>query len=339
MKKVLCFAAMAMAIFASCQKTEIVGNNDGPQEIGIFAINKTPTKAPVEKTEFPTEYGMAVSAYLAKVDGGISGVRNYFTNCPFTYADATATWTGNQYWPLSDAVMNFHAIAPVVENVITTTFTNTTNCAETSVTEVKNNETSQYDVMYAVARGTKENNTSTAVDMKFKHAYCWLDFNFNTSADAPTITINSITVNNVACNGELTVSATNMGSALDGEPVSAKASWKATATNINVPASTLTLSTTPTEFEKGILLIPSSDTKMTSFVINYTMGTQTLNYTYTAPSDMNWEEGKRYIYNISMLPTKISISPSVQGWDGDNEGNQTNNEGNQTNNDSSLSLN
>ena len=66
MKKVLCFAAAAMAIFASCQKTEVVYSNDGPQEIALFAVNKTATKTPVDGGSFSSNDNMAVAAYIVE---------------------------------------------------------------------------------------------------------------------------------------------------------------------------------------------------------------------------------------------------------------------------------
>lgn len=317
MKKVLCFAAMAMAIFASCQKTEIVGNNDGPQEISFLAINKVPTKAPVEGTTFPENWKMNVSAYLAKVDGSITGARDYFNGTNFT--NATPYWTGGQYWPLSDAILNFHAVAPV-ETGVSTTFADPEHVSK-SVTTVTSNETNQYDVMYAVGRGTKTGNNTNPVGMAFKHAYCWIDFHFSGSN---IITINNITVNGVSCDGTLTVNVGNPTS--DTEALTTTAAWTGfTSQNIYVNSDgTFTLSATKTQYNKGILLIPEDP--MSSFIIDYTMDGQNLTYTYTLDPAPSWEAGKRYIYNISMSPTAISINPTVEGWDGNDTNNITGND-------------
>ncbi len=315
MKKVLCFAAAAMAIFVSCQKTEIVSNNDGPQEISFMAINKVPTKAPVTGVAFPDGWKMNVSAYLASVDGGTTGARNYFKEVTFT--KGSTYWTGGQYWPLSNATLNFHAIAPV-ETTVSTSFDNTTPVSQ-SVTTVTSNETDQFDVMYAVGRGTKTGNSTNAVGMPFKHAYCWVDFNFSGSS---IITINDITVNGVSCNGNLTVSVDNA-TATSGD-LTTTAVWSDyTSANITVnKTGTFTLGSTSTQYNNGILLIPEDP--MSSFVINYTMDGQNLTYTYTPTTTLTWEAGKRYIYNISMNPTAISINPTVEAWDGDNTNNNVN---------------
>ena len=54
MKKFFFMAAAATALFAACNKTEVV-YTDGPQEIAMFAVSNTATKAPVEGTVYPDD--------------------------------------------------------------------------------------------------------------------------------------------------------------------------------------------------------------------------------------------------------------------------------------------
>ena len=123
MKKVLCFAAAAMTLFASCQKTEIVSNNnDGPQEISLFAINKTATKTPVDGEKFQTTDKMNVVAYLADGNGATAG--NFFSATTFTGKEIVTgsgeyIWTGTpaRYWPLSTSTINFLAVTENGGNV------------------------------------------------------------------------------------------------------------------------------------------------------------------------------------------------------------------------------
>ena len=91
MKKFLFFAASAIALFASCQKTEINYQN-GPQEIALFAVNKTATKAPVVGDDYLISDDMQVTAYLAKVDAATAGLDDnpigyYFTDVTFANPD------------------------------------------------------------------------------------------------------------------------------------------------------------------------------------------------------------------------------------------------------------
>ena len=110
MKKVLCFAAAALTLFAACQKTTVVYDNSEPQEIAVFAVNKTATKAPVSDNVYPTDYEMKVAAYLASggLDANIA-YGDYFDGTLFKYADSK--WTGGKYWPMSTASINFLAVS------------------------------------------------------------------------------------------------------------------------------------------------------------------------------------------------------------------------------------
>ena len=325
MKKVLCFAAAAMALFAACQKTTVVYDNDGQQEIAFSAVNKIATKAPVEGTAFQDDYNMQVAAYLADGDGVATGGRNYFNGTTFT--KSTTYWTGGQYWPLSAATMNFFAVEPEVAAsgtgtpAITTTFgeTNTTSHQRISSTTVANNNADQYDVMYATGRQTKTAGSAPSgqVGMIFNHAYSWLVFKFSKTSDAPEIIIKDITVNNVSCDGTLSVTVGNADGA-SGD-FTATPEWSGnTSGNLSVyHTADLTISTTPSEFNNGLLVIPGDP--MSEFVITYTIAGQEFTYTYTPDSTPAWESGKKYIFNISMSPSLIEIDPGVEAWDGDHD--------------------
>jgi len=347
MKKFLCFAAAALTLFAACQKTTVVYDNDEPQEIAVFAVNKAATKAPVEGETFPESYKMQVAAYLAAGDGVTAG-RNYFDGV--TFSQGTDSWVGGQYWPISAATLDFLAVAPQVESAddaapaITTVF-NAENHVSVSTTTVKNNETAQYDVMYAVGRQTKVAGTAPEnVGLTFAHAYSWLDFTFrteNTGTGAPEIKINSITVNGVACNGTMTVTVTSKDASDNINwatgTLSATSAWpNPTPASLTVPvednyefvltadSDASTAGNQPAEYGKGLLLIPESP--MSSFVIDYTItigqNAQDFTYTYTPDSPLTWEAGKKYTYNIVITLSEIMVTPSVTEWsDTDGEDN------------------
>lgn len=325
MKRFLFFAASAIALFASCQKT-VVNYEGTPQEISFFAVNKGATKAPVESEDFPEDYNMQVAAYLAAGDGVTAD--DYFDGV--TFEKGTTYWAGGKYWPVSAATLNFLAVAPQVNSVVTTEFDGTTVVSESTTTVVGNSiATTQYDVMYAVARKAKTAGSAPgAVAAVFKHAYSWLDFKFkvsNTETGAPTIKINSVTVYDVATDGTLTVAVTN---ATDPTAeMTATPSWSATgvSTGIAVPEKTATgvltktdnLTNTLTEYYKGLLLVPEKP--MSKFVIDYTttLGTDVHNftYTYTPATAPTWAAGKKYTYEITMTLSQIEVNPSVTDWD------------------------
>ena len=304
MKKVLCFAAAAMAIFASCQKTEIVYNNDDPQEIALFAVNKVATKAPVVGATFYTEDNMDVVAYLSDGDGVTPGT--FFTETNFGYhqvENSVNVWKGGRYWPISDATLNFLAVTNKggkVEGHVENTFT-------TSATEQKvvsklagNDDATQTDLMFAAGQGTHiASGEYTPVSLVFHHALSWIVFNVKTtnttgtngtvdSSKDPKITINSITLNNVGVNGTLTINNLNYNAKQNATGTSicntdnlnvGTSNWSDISTtsiivdkeDIKTTAATsLELTGHPANFggEDGVLVIPGAQT---SFTINYTI--------------------------------------------------------------------
>lgn len=320
MKKSLFLAVFATICLASCTKSEIEYDSQ-PQEISLFAVNKVATKAPVETTAFPNDYDMMVAAYLAAGNGVTAG-RDYFKASRFEKNGSF--WTGGMYWPISAATLNFHAVAPQVANVVATDESST---AAQSVTTVNDNDTwnAQYDVMYAAVRASKDAATPpTDVDMTFKHAYSLIDFNFKKASltPSPTITINSITIYGVACDGILTVNVANSTDATGTAPEATHVWNSYTPENIAVPrepSTTFTLTTTNQRYYKGIMLIPNAF--MNKFVINYTIDGQTFDYTYV-PASSTWAAGTKYIYNITMTPSLIQVDPTVTVWGNDSSNNK-----------------
>ncbi len=340
MKKVLYFAAAAMVLFAGCQKTEVVYDNDGPQEIALFAVNKVATKAPVEGTDF-TGNDMRVSAYLYESDNELESEDHYFSNILFT--KGTNTWTGGQYWPLSKVSMNFMAVTLGGKEGLNTTDNvsfNEDNDAFTVTLDPPSTNTepaetwNQPDLMYATGNGSNLGNGSnaSAIDMVFNHALAWVNFAFK--ANTANITINSVSLN-AHYNGTFTVTATNFD---NGNTFNVTPSWANKADEFEklVPNEDYTAEQTAwtgvnnaTEYNAfggGLLVVPSNPTGDNPyFVINYTVtqstaagGTENRTYQYKHPlTNTVWEAGKKYTYNINISLNEIEVDPSVTEWDTD----------------------
>lgn len=311
MKKVLCFAAVATILFAACQKTTVVGDYSSPQEIGIFSVSKTMTKAgAINTTTFPTDYPMKVSAYLAE---GATANGEYFENKTFIHD--TDAWVGGQYWPISTAKINFFAAAPETSDV-TTTFNTIAESKKTATITVTNNVTNQDDVMYALAQGSHTAGAEyTAVPMAFKHALSWICFSAtsgNTGTGAPTIVVNNITVKNVAFDGTGTLTVTEAN-------YTSTNSANVKSENVT-PTWTVTDKTSSKEiaaasFSEGMLIIP--ETYNPTFTINYTVTQNGTSFTYDYnynPGSSTWEAGKKYSYNITITLQEIKITPTVDTW-------------------------
>ena len=339
MKKVLCFAAAAMAIFASCQKTEVVYSNDGPQEIALFAVNKTATKAPVTSTAYPGENTMYVAAYLASSDIGASQTTSgdYFNGTSFEKPTDGQYWTGGKYWPVTNSKLNFlavsgHASAPIS----TVTFgEDNKDYAKKAVVVLADNSSAQHDLMYAAALGvhTVSNNDNELVNMTFKHALSWI--NFKVAGTEDVITVNRITLNNASYAGTLTLDNSENYQKSAAYTTAPRASWSdvASGKNVAVIADAIDCTSSSQVFgSNGLLVIPGN---ATTFTINYTIkhgGTSnTFDYTYTCTGI--WEMGKKYTYSVNITPALIQINPYVQNWNAD-----LNDDSNNTNDDISVPL-
>lgn len=318
MKRFFFLTVAATALFAACNKTEVVYNND-PQEIAFNAVNKTAVKAPVDGVAFPTDDNMQVAAYLAQGDAGAGQITsgNYFAATLFDYAGEF--WKGSRYWPLSESIINFLAISqPDPASPVTTVFDSTTPAAGATVT-LADNSTAQYDLMYAAAQGHCTPGVYPDVDMVFKHALSWIYFTVKTNVTGTgKITVNSITLNDAVYNGVLTLTNNcyNVTSSYTSAAANVDADWTTVGTKQNVPvvSGAVTCGTSALDFGNGLLVLPGNQT---SFTINYTIThdtgvANTLTYTYTLGGE--WAMAKKYIYNITLNLNEILIDPVVADW-------------------------
>ena len=306
MKKVLCFAAAAMAIFASCQKTEVVYNNDGPQEIALFAVNKTATKAPVSGTLYPEDYDMQVAAY---VSAGTTA-NDYFDGSLFQKNDQ-GTWTGGKYWPLTSSTLNFLAVTqPATADDYTGKVTsvafgdNSKNFAQKAVVTFSNNQTTtekfnQFDLMFAA--GLQSNSITDGgvgsyqdVGLAFTHALSWINFTVAKNDVTAKITVNSIRLSGASYGGTLTLTNANYNNSTTSATSNVTPAWNPIDTkvdNVYVPggnadegttfadknrsanaAAAVVASTTLAAFGNGLLVVPGDYAKdALSFTINYTI--------------------------------------------------------------------
>lgn len=337
MKRFFFLAVAATALFAACNKTEVVPTGEA-QEISFVAVNKVATKVPVTGTTFNEEDDMDVVAHL--VDGyGVNEHKPFFKETNFDYNSTAGSWTGGRYWPLSDAVISFLAVTNTGGKVgghVQNTFDETTPAAKVVSVLTGNNDETQTDLMFAAGVGThKQGDASyTKVGMVFKHALSWINFTVKTTHGSttsdPKITVNSITLNDPYVNGTLTVTNAYYADPTNNVTEKLATDWGGLSTadmkviekGITTTAETdeLLLTTTETAFGgDGILVVPG---KQTSFTINYTItqpdGTaSTFEYTHllnTAGTNNMWVLAKKYVYNITMSLTEIQIAPTVTSW-------------------------
>lgn len=315
MKKNLFILAAAAVALASCSSDDLISENAAakggqPVEISLFAVTQPSTRAAVDGTVFDTETPMQVAAY----DAGAG--RNFFAAKEFAKSLTLATWVSDPatYWPLSPTTINFLAYA----NLTGSADWNATPASQVVLT-MGDNSTAQKDLMFAIGTGTVVQNPDntlafpTSVPMVFKHAQAWLQF--KVKAETPTVasklTINSITLNNVSCQGVCTVTQSNY-SETSGQSVAAV--WTEYDTYAgNTAAVNKTPCTFGTEYAEfaNLMVIPNQG--ITSFTINYTLDNLAYDYTYTI-TDGTLAQAKKYTYNINFNLHEIEIAPSIVDW-------------------------
>ena len=330
MKKSLFLFATAALVLASCSNDVTISENTVPagsnaqQEIAFSPLSNTPKyairRAAVDGATFPA-VTMQVSAYDA------TNAKNFFSAVTFTKDGGSGTWKAGKYWPLAPATINFLAYAEF--NAGTATW-DATNPASAVTLEMDDNSTAQKDLMYACGTGTVTQSSNTLtfpanVPMTFKHAQAWIKFTVKakTSTEATAITVNSITLNSVSCQGTYTVTHANWNKtkaqrdaadpagALDGSVSGAWSAYTPAGNIAAVKAAGYSALSTDAQDYASLMVVP--DQGMASFTINYTVDGNTYDYTYT-PASTTLAQATKYVYNITFQLHEILIAPEITDW-------------------------
>ena len=344
-KHLFLFAAAAVAL-ASCSSDDTIAENSSvssnqQKEIMFAPIAQPSTRAAVDGTGFPTTSAIQVAAY------DVTNSRNFFTHTTFSYSGAGTIWKGGKYWPLSAAYINFLGYTNFQGTAGSETSGATWASDEASqVTLVMtDNMSAQKDLMYAIGNGevTQSGNTLTFppnVPMVFKHAQSWISF-YADAYDATSggqVTLNKITLNGASYAGTFIVTHTNYDatssqsvagewSSLGAKGTDDEDEETSDVTELKTPNTKIVPGWTSAAVAydssgdgvvvgDGLLIVPDDNAltdDFVSFTINYTLGGNTYDYTYT-PATRNVDQAKHYIYNINFHLHEIEISATVTDW-------------------------
>ena len=345
--KRLVFAALAIAVLASCTKSNV--QLEQPGEITLQPVAHKATKAAVHGASYPTDvaYNFNVWAWWKDCNAGTK-LKNFIESTPTPYIAEGEfifkqdSWRGNTpyYWPTKGSlVFAGYSPASAASNghfeyeVADSTFTVTNYIQSNNISESK-------DLMwFDVTDISYDNNGTAGVPVTFKHALSWLTFNFNLAEGAPQ----NWRVKDVTLTGIENVSTFT---AIKGEDPS----WgKVTTTGdgrMNVYTNnatgviiekttngTVIENTDGASTDKGaVLIIPQSCKKdSASLVITYDLKNPAYNVIPDVPEYLQgqqvtlplngaqitndkWLPGKHYIYTITFGANEILIAPEVADW-------------------------
>lgn len=328
MKKSLILGVAVLAL-ASCAKTQVI-STESPTPIAFKAVasNAVKADAELEGVNLGDTYHMYVSATQFKADGAIE-TPAYFTEAEFK-PEGTAPYTVNAsteyhatpqlYWPIGNAVLDFVAFAmPAAKHgTPAATYPNSATNVASEVDFIGwDTYANQVDLLYAVKNGatTAANAAvpnSKTVNFEFKHAQALLVFEAKVNT-ADIIKINSITVPDLLVNGDFVI---------DNTKNVLNAHWenltKVTAEDVVAPGAdpandNLGENLTSTTYVRigSSLLIPQQP--RINFTINYTIGTNTMEYTVNLERG-NWEMGKKYIYQLDITLNEIVATQVVEDF-------------------------
>ena len=299
MKKFYVFAAVAIAVLASCTKSEVV-YNQGQQEIGFRQFTGAMTKADPSTTALPKETLMGVFSYL---DGTQTA---YFENAKFVYKEDNK-WGGATpyYWPLQGA-LDFVLYAPYQASGAT--YTPGNKVLNVTIT---NNSTAQTDYLYGkdFYVTAKPATPSNGVPVVLKHALSKVTIAAKANA-ASIFTVSSIKLMQTIQEGSYTVTYNTIlhdfTSEVTGSSTAAKKDMEYVSSG-----SSWTLTDNLSDNSASKLVVPSYQS---CIVLKYSMQGSTAEFTAKVDLTGSWETGKHYTYNLTLTADEILFVPSVEDW-------------------------
>lgn len=328
MRKTIIFAAIAAVAFTACNKDVAPVSAQDQQEISINSIALT--KGYVEGTDFTetafdklhdasavqADRKLWMSAYLTP-QSGTPG--NYFVGQEFSKnanGESDNLWhhSPKVYWPIGAQGVDFLAYSALKPVSGTALNWNADNAASKLILDVSEDYL-QDDILFGAVAG-RQTNAGAPVAMTFKHAQAWIQFQIKVedASMEDIVKIKDITISNLYTRGELTING--------GATPSASWNFKKEIASDYAMADTFSI-LAPNYIKKDVgfmdMLVPEQ--AQTSFVMHYTLEGQdnALEYKYELGT-ATWEQGKKYIYEITIKPYEIVVEPTVTQFDVVNPG-------------------
>lgn len=319
-------------------KGAIVGNEfPTTDHIALFAYHNPQMPPTTTSGADLTDADYRVFAENVYLDG-----KEFFykETSPTDKAGKTA-WSGLDniyYWPITGSlVFAGHSLpAPATEGTASPTIGTTTYNLVDDVLTIEgytqsNDITKTFDLLYFGRDGESYNNRrdGLAVPVQFNHALAWITFNVK-GGDGATVTghewkISNFVINGINTEGDFTYNGTP-DVEWDLESTTADMTVYADASNPQTLSSIYQRieNKVSDKYVNGVVVIPQSPKTLTVTVKYLSPAndeiTEEFEVDLTLGTDVIWEAGKRYVYNLEFSPVEIKVAPEVSVWPTTGEG-------------------
>ena len=322
MKKFYFLAVAAVALLASCTKTELVQTENDLNPIAFENFIHKTTKAESVVTSTLQTNGFNVSAYYTPASGTASW---YFKNLAVSYADSKYSTT--YYWP-ETGTMDFYAVYPKTFTISDSkTFEYSNTAAKTDIVTATDAEST----------GNCATHTATAstVALTFNHILTQIYFSGKTSKDNYYCKVSKI---EVVANGS--VATYTFGTGFGTPATSATYTYlnASSGSEFEVPETTGATSgtavligtgagATPTVAENSLMVTPNGDGTSAIATVNvyyksYDAATNVelhdfaKSTTYKSFTIKQWTAGKsvNYVMTLPVGANPIEFTATVSDW-------------------------
>jgi len=331
-KKLVIFAAAAIATLAACSKLGPDSGNQSNRAIHFSAVTGKTTKALITGTYYGTDapvFGMFTYALASGQNWNANhgDGQLYMNNVQIKYnedSDIWEPWSGSSfvtyYWPLSGS-LTFVGYSPYKESDVT--YDKATRALTFTDFTVATSAAAQEDLMWATTNANINDNqgayssgsedtpsSATGVNVVFHHALSQVCF---TVSKAAALTDYTVTVNSISFNafkqGTLTVTndSPSWGEATENE-------------TFTVGSSNQETTTSAAAYGTANLAIPQT-LDAQKFAITYSLakgtvdlGSKTVEVALKNDAITAWSNNTKYLYNITIDLNKIYFNPTIEDW-------------------------
>lgn len=296
MKKFYVFAAVAIAVLASCTKSEVV-YNQGQQEIGFRQFTGSMTKG--DPTNLSDLVGGPITMGVFAHINDSNPYQAYFSNANFVKPASGNNWGGNpkRYWPLQDK-LDFTLYAPYVDG--------TSYDADTKklTVTVADNTTDQDDFMYGTQRYMAKKKTESDVPVVLKHALSKVSVKIKSNVDN-LFKVTKVEIVDPIQDGKFVVTYGDESTSIAMTP----GSTTGTVETYSGPEKAITSSLA----DFGSKLVFPVTSNAAKLRITYNMEKANGLEAVVDLSDA-WASGMHYTYNVTLTATEILLTPTVVEW-------------------------